>query len=111
MAPVSISLVTTTEITVTVRIKNEDRWPVLFPWQTDPVVPAPTGGTNDEVSYEAGALRLRFGTQENRDRAVLLEGKLELHAVPNSYRQPVKLLQGQGVELRFNALAKCWLPS
>ena len=99
----------TTEIIVTVRIKNDGNWPALFPWQTDPVVPAKTGGPNDEVSYEGGLLRLRLGTQEYRNDGAPLVGDVEFEAVPRSLEQHVRLLPGQWVELRFKALAKCWL--
>jgi hypothetical protein len=96
-----------TEIEVTVRLKNEGRWAVLVPWQTDTVEPARTGGPNDEVSYEGAILRLTLGTQENRARGAPLEGNVEFNAVPNSYEQHVKLLHGQWVEVKFKALAKC----
>ena len=98
-----------TEIVVTIRIRNEGSWPALLPWQTDPVVPASTGRANDEVSYEAGSLRLTLGTQENRAQGAILEGKVELQAVPHSYEQHVRLRHGQWVEVQFKAVAKCWL--
>jgi hypothetical protein len=101
----------TTEIIVTVRIKNEGHWPVLLPWQTDPVVPAKTGRPNDEVSHEGGVLGLSLGTQEYRAHGARLEGDVEFEAVPRSLEDHVRLLQGQWVEVRFKALAKCWLNS
>jgi hypothetical protein len=85
-----------TELDVTVRIRNEGRRPILLPWQTDPVVPARTGGPNDEVSYEAGSLRLRLGTQENRAQGSILEGKVELQAVSHSYEHHVRLRMPNG---------------
>jgi hypothetical protein len=99
----------TTEIIVTVRIKNEGHWPVLLPWQTDPVAPSKTGGPNDEVSHEGGLLRLSLGTQEYRAHGAPLEGDVEFEAVPRSLEEHVRLLQGQWVEVRFKALAECWL--
>jgi hypothetical protein len=99
----------TTEITATVRIKNEGHWPVLLPWKTDPVVPANTGGPNDEVTSEQASLRLSLGTQEHRAHGAPLEGNVQFEAVPRSLEQHVRLLQGQWVEVRFKALAQCWL--
>jgi hypothetical protein len=98
-----------TEIIATVRLKNEGRWPVLLPWQTDPVEPKSTGNTNDKVSYEAAGLRLKLGTQGYRTRGAFLEGSVEFQAVPHSYEQHVRLLHGQWVEIKFRALGRCWL--
>lgn len=99
----------TTEITVTVQIKNDGRWPVLLPWETNPVVPEGTGGPNDELRYEVGSLWLRLGTQEDRAQGAILEGGVEMEAVPHSNEQHVRLLQGQWVEVQFKALARCWM--
>jgi hypothetical protein len=99
----------TTEIVATVRIRNDGHWPVVLPWQTDPVVPATTGGPDDEVSYEGGTLRLKLGTQKYRNNGALLEGEVGLEAVPHSDEQHVRLLRGQWVEVRFRVAAKCWL--